>query len=347
MTPFNQATVSAIYPLAMLQLAEERGISAERMLRNSGLTVDALRQPSARITPHQQAAISINLLTETADPGVGLALGLRSNITKTGLMGFGMMSCATFGDIARLGVRYLKTRVPYFDLSLTVEGDTAVVQARAAVPLGPLHQFGFDHFMAEVYAICHAFTNPPDAGQAYDTTEIWFDSPQHDYYAQYASRLPRLRFNMPFNQFRFSAHLLDVAIPTANPISAQMAFEQCEREMALLGYTQSVADRVRALLASTAGQYPTLETAAQRLHLSSRTLKRRLAEQNTTFGDLLEEVRKRDTLQLLINTNRSIEDIALQVGYADPSNFRRAFRRWTGESPTDYRARQQAANKNA
>lgn len=71
--------------------------------------------------------------------------------------------------------------------------------------------------------------------------------------------------------------------------------------------------------------------------MSSRTLKRRLAEQQTTFGELLDEVRKRDSLQLLLNVDRSIDEIAARVGYADPSNFRRAFQRWTGQSPTAYR----------
>jgi AraC-like DNA-binding protein len=101
-----------------------------------------------------------------------------------------------------------------------------------------------------------------------------------------------------------------------------------------------VTDRVLALLTSTGGQYPGLDTAAERLHLSARTLKRRLAEESTTFGDLLDEVRKRDSVQLLLNADRAIDEIAARVGYADPANFRRAFKRWTGVSPSEYRAQQ-------
>lgn len=328
----------------MLQLAVERGVSPDQILSKSDLTLEQLHKPSARITPQQQAIISYNLLTSVGDPGIGLELGLRSTITKTGLMGFGLMSCSTFGEVSDLGVRYLKTRVPYFDLSKSIEGDLAVVQAREVMPLGPLHQFGFDHFMAEVYEICRSFTKPQGATGAHALTEIWFDSPEQPYYANYASRLPRLRFGMPSNQFRFSAALLDVAIPTANPVSAQMAFEECEREMAVLGYTQSVPDRVLALLTCNAGHYPGLDAAAQRLNMSPRTLKRRLAEKGTTFGDLLDEVRKRDSQQLLLSGDRSIEEIAARVGYADPSNFRRAFQRWTGQSPTEYRQRQRGAS---
>jgi AraC-like DNA-binding protein len=327
----------------MIQLAVERGVCADQILNGAELTLEQLHKPSARITPQQQAIISYNLLTKIGDPSIGLELGLRSTITKTGLMGFGLMSCATFGDVSELGVRYLKTRVPYFDLSKSIDGDLAVVEAREVMPLGPLHQFGFDHFMAEVYEICRSFTKQQGSVGAHDQTEIWFDSPEQAYYADYASRLPRLRFGMPSNQFRFSAALLNVAIPTANPVSAQMAFEQCERDMSLLGYTQSVPDRVLALLTCNAGHYPSLDAVAERLNMSSRTLKRRLAEKGTTFGDLLEEVRKRDSLQLLLNGNRSIEEVAARVGYADPSNFRRAFQRWTGQSPTEYRISQRGS----
>ncbi|SHH04567.1 transcriptional regulator, AraC family [Hydrocarboniphaga daqingensis] len=342
MISLNRPSVSAIYPLAMLQLAVERGVPAERVLRNAGLSLEQLQLPSARITPRQQAIISYNLLTETADPAVGLELGLRANVTKTGLMGFGLMSCATFREVSDLGIRYLQTRVPYFTLSRSVEGPLAIVQAREVVPLGPLHQFGFDHFMAEVYEICRAFANPQGSAEAHALTEIWLDSAEQPYYARYAERLPRLRFGMPSNQFRFSAALLDVPIATVNPVTAQMAFEQCEREMALLGYTQSLPDRIRALLVCTGGHYPDLVAAAASLHLSTRTLKRRLAEQNTSFGDLLDEVRKRDSLQWLVESERSIDDIAQRVGYADPSNFRRAFQRWTGLSPSAYRERQRS-----
>lgn len=341
MNRLNQASILAIYPLSMLQLAVERGVSAEKILNNAGVTLEQLHHPSARITPGQQAIISYNLLNETGDAGIGLELGLRSNVTKAGLMGFGLMSCATFSEVATLGMRYLHTRVPYFTLSQSIEGALAVVEVREALPLGPMRQFGFDHFMAEVYEICRAFANPTSSEAAHAPTEIWLDSPERPYYARYAARLPKMRFDMPSNQFRYSAALLEAAIPTVNPITAQMAFEQCEREMALLGYTESLPDRVHALLVCREGHYPDLVTVAERLHLSTRTLKRRLAETGHSFGELLDEVRKRDSLQLLLDAERSIEEVALRTGYADPSNFRRAVQRWTGLSPTAYREQSQ------
>ena len=339
MNLLNRATVSAIYPLSMLHLAEERGIAAERILANSRVDAEALRAPSARVTPQQQAIVSYNLLQATGDAGVGVELGLRANVTKAGLIGLGLMSCNTFREMIDLGIRYLPTKVPFFKLALSTEDDTAVVVASEVFPLGPLHQFSFDHFMSEVYGICHALGDAGLFAAAAGQTEIWFDSPEQPYYARYRERLPRLRFGMPGNQFRFAAALLDSPIRTSNAITAQLIVQQCEAEMALLGYTESLSNRVRALLACREGHYPGLEAIAGRLFMSSRTLKRRLADERVSFSTLLDEVRKRDSLHLLLDPGRPIEEVALRVGYPDPSNFRRAFKRWTGSSPSAYRER--------
>ncbi|WP_186124865.1 AraC family transcriptional regulator ligand-binding domain-containing protein, partial [Burkholderia gladioli] len=107
----NKATVSSAYALFMLMLAEERGIDGGRILAGSGVERDRLAQPDARITPLQQAAIVFNLLDATGDPSIAIEIGLRSSLTKAGLIGFGLMSCATLGEAISLGIRYLPTRV--------------------------------------------------------------------------------------------------------------------------------------------------------------------------------------------------------------------------------------------
>nr|MBA3542504.1 helix-turn-helix transcriptional regulator [Deltaproteobacteria bacterium] len=75
------------------------------------------------------------------------------------------------------------------------------------------------------------------------------------------------------------------------------------------------------------------------LHLSTRTLKRRLAEHATTFSTIVEEVRRQRALLLLDNRELSIGEIATRLGYTELPNFTRAFRKWTGMTPAAYRAR--------
>jgi AraC-like DNA-binding protein len=83
---------------------------------------------------------------------------------------------------------------------------------------------------------------------------------------------------------------------------------------------------------------PTLADVARQLHLSERTLRRRLGESDVSYQALLDNVRKNRAIELLANTALSIEQVALEVGFSDAHNFRRAFKRWTKSAPSDLRA---------
>ena len=119
----------------------------------------------------------------------------------------------------------------------------------------------------------------------------------------------------------------------ADPVAAKLAAEQCERELALMESSTDIPAQVRAMLSHQQGYYPQLEQVADRLFMSSRTLKRRLQQTGLGFQQLLDEARKRDAIKLLQNTSLTVEQIALRLGYTDPANFSRAFKKWTGDPP--------------
>lgn len=101
--------------------------------------------------------------------------------------------------------------------------------------------------------------------------------------------------------------------------------------------TEPVLARVRAALVGGDDGYPDLETVATRLSMSTRTLKRRLNERGFGFRQLLDEVRRKDATRLLEDTNLSVEEVAFRLGYTAHSNFIRAFRSWTGTTPSAFR----------
>lgn len=108
----------------------------------------------------------------------------------------------------------------------------------------------------------------------------------------------------------------------------------------LLGELQSAAGtaaQVSALLMRSPGQFPDIETVAAQLHTTSRTLRRRLQAEETSFQQVLDEVRRRLALEYLQNTTMSTDSIAASLGFSDTANFRHAFKRWTGRSPGSYR----------
>ena len=94
---------------------------------------------------------------------------------------------------------------------------------------------------------------------------------------------------------------------------------------------------MRAALAGAQHGYPTLDQVAAGLHLSARTLRRRLRDRGTSYHQLLDAARRADAVRLLDSTTLSIEQIARRLGYAEASSFRRAFSTWNQQSPSEFR----------
>jgi len=143
---------------------------------------------------------------------------------------------------------------------------------------------------------------------------------------------------MGSNQIRFPASHLTLGPGTANPITAKMVEDQCRRELEELGFAGDFVEQVRALLMSGVASF-NLEAAARALHLSARTLRRRLSEHGTTFQDLVGVIRRAESTRLLRTTSLSLDQLAARLGYSDASNFARAFQKWTGMTPGTFRSR--------
>lgn len=129
----------------------------------------------------------------------------------------------------------------------------------------------------------------------------------------------------------------------ADPLASHQARELCARELAQNGQGDiDILARVRSeLVTGESAGYPALGDIAARLHLSERSLKRRLQQAGAGYRELLEDARRRDAQRLLLHSDADIQAVAGQLGYVNPANFTRAFRRWTGEAPSDYRRRRQ------
>jgi AraC-like DNA-binding protein len=330
------ATVRASVPVAYVRLgldiAAERGIDRDRLLRDLAINPALLERPDGRVPLFHCVRMVSRVLRETGDAGLGYDFGLRSTLAAHGNLGYGLMSHATLGEALDFGLKYGRLRNPLLKLSLRIEGDRAVIDAREALPLGRLRQHAIDAVLVSIARIGRQL-----GGGFRPELELRFDCAEPAHFARYRSRLPPVVFGAGANQLRFPAEYLRRPMPMGDASAAQMLTDQCEREMALIGDDVDVAARVRALLSEPSEGYPDLEAVAWRLHLSVRTLKRRLQERGLSFLELLDEARKRDSERLLGNRALAIHEVAGRMGYSDPASFTRAFRKWTGQSPKAWR----------
>lgn len=327
--------VPITYAETLLQLAGEFGIERERLLATAGLRPELLHSPTGRLaftSFHQLASAALLLCDE---PALGLLLGLRLNASAHGILGYALLSSANLGKAVHFALRYYRVLGLTFDLELVDNPDSLELRASESIPLGALGRFAAEGLFGSLYAIAQFLLGEPPRG-----VEIGFAYSQPGHAERYREAFGVVAaFDQPWHWFRLPRQYLERPMTLANPATMQMCEQQCEALLASLDVQEGLLSRLRRLLLARPGDFPSLDSAARALHTSGRSLRRHLAAHGTSYQQVLDEVRKRLALQYLETTHLPLFEIAQLLGFSDPSNFRRAFRKWTGRAPRDYRAR--------
>lgn len=330
----HRPTFPIAYPQLVLEIAAERGHQPEQVLTQCGLPVDLLQCASGRITPMQYTLITIAAAQLTGDQGIGMEVGLRMRPTAHGFLGYALMSCNTLRDALLLSLRFMRLRQRHIHTAFHSEGNQGVISLREVHSFGPVR-----HFFMEGMLIGISRSAQYMMGTDQLLGELWFDYPEPDYVARYRDRLPRVRFNMPAVQLRFDTHYLEQPLRLSDPIATQQAIEQCERELAMLNEADDFLPSLRSMLSDCIDKNPRLDDVASSLFMSGRTLKRRLQLNGTSFQKLLDDIRFEEAKRLMRYDDLSLQQIAQRLGYEDPANFTRAFRKWSGDAPSRFRQR--------
>jgi AraC-like DNA-binding protein len=331
---FTKPFIPAVYGLLILEVAAVHGVDRQQLLADAGVPAALLDKPDARLTVLQAGGLLYLAMRRSGEPGLGYEIGLHSNLTSHGIMGYGLMSSASLREAIALGEKFVQLRLPMLTIKQFIDGEQAVIDVTETAPLGPTRQCLLDLFLVGLARMAPALT-----GRAVPIgeVELWFDYAQPDYYRRFAKRLPTVCFDKEVVQLRFPAKYLDFKPATANPVTARMVEEQCAREMEQLGLAGDLVKQVQALITARTEGYPDLNAVAEALHMSARSLKRKLQQHDRSFRQLLDTARYRDSIHLLKHSELTIERIASRLGYADPANFTRAFRKWSGMTPSAYR----------
>jgi AraC-like DNA-binding protein len=336
----TKPTVPVSYALLVLEAAAAHGAAPDDVLARARIAPAQLDDPNGRTSVVVVGTLLLRAIELSGEPGLGYEMGLRTSLTSHGLMGYAMMSSSTLREAIELGIELMHLRVPVFDAELRVEGAVAMVTVVETVPLEPVRQPMLDLFLVGLARLGPSLT---EHRFGLDDVDLWFDGPEPSHHERWIERLPPCRFEMGVNQVRFPASHLERRPETANPVTANLVAEQCRRELEELGLDDDVAGRVRAVLRTAGSGYPALVELADRLGMSTRTLKRRLHEHGTSYQHEVDTARRAEALRLLGTTSLSVEQIAARLGYADASSFRRAFQAWTATTPGAFRDRRRAA----
>jgi AraC-like DNA-binding protein len=336
----DKPAVPVMYALLILDVARDHGADPADVLARAGIPTALIDDPAGRLSANQAAALLLSAIRVTGEPGFGYEIGLRSTASSHGIMGYGLLSSSTIREAIELGVEYLRLLLPMMAMELREEDGPggvgiASISVTETVPLRDTRRVVFDFFLVGLARLGPVLS---ENRASIEDVEMWFDGEEPAYFAGYRDRLPTARFGMGSNQIRFPAAHLALGPGTANPVTAKMVEDQCRRELEELGFAGDFVEQVRALLMSGTARF-NLDAAAQSLHLSARTLRRRLNDHGTTFQDLVGVIRRAESTRLLRTTSLSLDQLADRLGYSDASNFARAFHTWTGMTPGSFRSR--------
>ncbi len=330
---FSAELVPVAYVEALLGLAAELGVSRGELFALAAIAPQALDNPSGRMSFVDANLLASAALQHCHEPALGLLLGQRLNVSTHGILGYAVLASANLGQAIQFVLKYYRVLGLAFDLDITEQSGRLQLRALESMPMGPLKVFASEALLASFYSIARFLL-----GRELDGLELGFAHSAPAHAARYQAVFGvTVQFDQPYDWLSLPQSYLQQPMALANPGTVHMCEQQCEALLATLDVRDDLLTRVRRLLLARPGDFPDLQNAASSLHTSARSLRRHLSELGTSYQQVLDDVRKRLALQYLTTTHLPLHEIAYLLNFSDPSNFRRAFKKWTGKSPGEYR----------
>ena len=324
--------VAALLP--PLKVMQGAGYSVEACLQGTGLRVQDLNEPARSVTLQQEVRFYRNLLGLTGDPAIGLRIGAVFLPQRYGIFGYALLSAATLGHAMRMAAHFVALSFSWFELAYSVEQGSVVLTMSNRVQIEP-----------DVQNLLHDR----------DCAAVWVDLGE-----MLGQRLPLQRVTLPHDGHRlgavyrdffgcpvvfggqrsslqFDAGFLDKPLPHHDAVASEQLQQQCQLLLARMTRQHPLVQQVRQLLLRNPGRFPEVSLIAEQIGLSERSLRRHLSEENTSYTEILDEVRFSLARQYLSETRLPLQEIAELLGYSEAGNFTHAFKRWSGTSPRIFR----------
>jgi AraC-like DNA-binding protein len=320
------------------RLLEMHGLDAVAIAGDAGLDLAVTPAPGERIEVDKIDAILRVAIPLIGDPAFGLRAAHCWHPSELGVLGYAWLSSSTLRTGLQRAVRYSRL---VGERGLTqIENTSRGVKVRfwanrgnpAVVPVAAVF---VDIVMALLLDLCRM-----NAGAALRPVAATLRRKKpHPADAHQRFFGCKVEFEAEENTFVLSVDDADRPLPSANRQLAAVFDKMLAEELARLDKSDVVSRCRAAVLEQLSSGEGTAEDTAKQLHMSARTLQRKLAAANTTYLQLVDDTRKDLALRYIEDPRRSVTDITFSLGFSQPSAFTRAFKRWTGLSPSDYRTK--------
>ena len=335
--PLMNERIYAPYKIAALvEVLGEQGIAPEDSLKGSGVSADQIYDASVLTSVRQYAAVCRNAIALSCDPSTPFKTGARLHLAAYGMYGYALMSCLSLRDYFRLGVKYHRLATPTLTIEWTERADSSVWTFPDAFSSNLPHEV--QQFLLEQQYTQHVTHLQDVAGRSCPPMLARFAYPAPEYAAVYPEYLGcPCEFDADECQLIYDSSVLEIQPHLAHRHSAALIQETCDRLIGQAKTSSGVSGEVYRLLMSKPGVFPDMESIADALKMTTRTLRRKLEAEGTSFVAIIDDVRCSLALEYLKTTKLSTDDVAMLVGFTDTANFRRALKRWTGKGTGELR----------
>lgn len=319
-----------------LEAMQTMGFTTADCLRDTGLTEADLLKPSAEVgfTLEQEFQFHRNLLALTDNPMLGLLLGKAYQLEAYGLLGYAFMSAPTLRQAMIILRNYGPLTFTLFDVNFIVEGQRGILRLGPDLPVpDDLLTYYVDRDLTAAVNGGRGSLRVPLEPQHIQLMHHGED--QREIYERHF-RCP-VSFSAEASELQLDASVLDTAMPLGDSETTSACQQQCRLLLARMRAGSTFVDKVRQLILSRPGYFPDIDFVAEKLNMTGRTLRRRLSNEDSSYQDILAEVRYELAREYLATSTLPLEEISVLLGYSAPGNFSNAFKRWHGSSPRDYR----------
>lgn len=322
------------YPGFVFRALLDDGFQAADILAGTGLQESFLDDPDVRISFRAIARLFQNGVALSEDPHLGPKLAKRFQPSSIGLPAFTAMSAACFRDGLEVLQLYLILTFSTVEFVLNDDHtDEASVSLRPRLEHGANSAFIFTSAIVICDRLCRSMLG---ASQAFTRAELALPTPSDATRVEAEVGLP-ICFEAAQHRLYFPAALLSQKLPNADPINHKRLLSICEQLAAKHLPETAAYSQVLAYLTERQRLNVLISDAAAATGYSERGLRRQLEKSGTSYRDLLDKARHTRARWALANTTRSIQEIAFELGFDSASNFARSFKRWTGQTPRNFR----------
>lgn len=319
---------------AVVAFARDRGVDPMPFGEDAGLELSVLTDSDRRITREQWSSVWHDIAGALGDPSLALHVATWLPFGTFDVMDYLAVTADTVGGALDRVAAYFRLIHDRTEVEIVPVGDERIVRHRLLDDTCDASRFSSEFAFA-----CYVVRFRRATETAWTPRAVRFSHSGPDDTSDYEALFDcPVRFDEPDNELVLDEALLSTPLLRADPLLNEVLQRHAEQLLEQLPDSSRLSDVVRRQVHEAMGAGdPSIENVARRLGMSTRTLQRRLRDEALTYNELVDEMRRDMATDLLRDASMAISEVAFLLGFSDPSAFHRAFRRWTGTTPGEFR----------